>query len=190
VYKYGCGRYLTLRDSHRYLTRFKEASKTNPEVRDFAMKMVDWFDEWTTALRTIPPFDDECAGYDDDMKDCIIDNIRRDKDRVIHIVSRGQARVVQAASTRNHIGTEGLVANLQRNCDYDGPGSLREKGPRHDNDHVAIESIRIPPTNQELMCEDDPYLPPNFPEAPHFLGSKSVERLLDIQFRLLREELM
>ncbi|KAG9092170.1 hypothetical protein FS749_015949 [Ceratobasidium sp. UAMH 11750] len=39
------------------------------------------------------------------------------------------------------------------------------------------------------MCEDDPYLPPNFPEAPHFHPQQSVERLLDIQFRLLREEL-
>jgi hypothetical protein len=190
VYEGVCDYYITSCNLHRYLTRFKEASKTNPEVRELVMKMVDWFEEWAAALRTIPPFDDECAGYDDDMKDCIIDNIRRDKDRVTHIVSREQTRVVQEVARNPHIGTEGLVANLQRNCDYDGPGSLREKGPRHDNDHVAIELIRIPPTNQELMCEDDPYLPPNFPEAPHFLGSRSVERLLDIQFRLLREELM
>lgn len=88
------------------------------------------------------------------------------------------------------MSSEALVANLQRICDYDGPGELREKGPRHDNDLVLIKDIRIAPTHQELMCEDDPYLPPNFPGAPHFLEPTSVERLLDIQFRLLREELM
>jgi hypothetical protein len=83
----------------------------------------------------------------------------------------------------------GLVAALERVFDYDGPGELCETGPRHDNDHAEIELIRVAPTRNELLCEDDPYLPANFFEAPHFHEPRSVERLLDIQFRLLREEL-
>lgn len=152
----------------------------------------NWFDEWAAAIKTFPPFDDECAGYEEDMKDCIVDNIRRDKERVLHLVHRGGARVVdQPSHSRNQaFNNEGLLASLQRDCDHEGPGELREMGPRHDNDFSSFDMIRIAPTHHELMCEDDPYLPPNFAEAPHFLEPKSVERLLDVQFRLLREELM
>jgi hypothetical protein len=176
----------------RYLTRYKEASITNPDIREFVERMANWFDEWVIALRSNPPFDDECVGYDEDKKELVITNIQRDKDRAMRMVQRGQTRVVhqEVRPRRQTAITDGLIAHLQRNCDYDGPGELREKGPRHDNDHVSIGMIRVAPTHAELLCEDDPYLPGNFFEAPHFYDSRSVERLLDIQFRLLREELM
>jgi hypothetical protein len=34
------------------------------------------------------------------------------------------------------------------------------------------------------------YLPVNIPDGPHHLPADSMERLLDIQFRLFREEMM
>lgn len=150
-----------------------------------------WFDEWTVALRTIPPFDDECAGYEEAKKSLVVENLRRDQERLLRIVQRGQAPVVQKQERprRQAVTTEGLIAALQRDCDHDGPGDLRELGPRHDNDHASIENIRVPPTHAELISEDDPYLPGNFFEAPHFYEPQSVERLFDVQFRLLREEL-
>ncbi|KAF8599525.1 P-loop containing nucleoside triphosphate hydrolase protein, partial [Ceratobasidium sp. AG-I] len=175
-----------------YLTRFKQAKTTNPEVSGLVEQAADWFEEWADALKSIPLFDDECSGYEEDMKNCIVDNIRRDKDRALHLVRRGGALVVNSNPRPQNtpFSAEGLIANLQRNCDYEGPGDLREMGPRHDNDFSSFDMIRIAPTHEELMCEDDAYLPPNFAEAPHFLESKSVERLLDVQFRLLREELI
>mgnify|MGYP001811283439 CR=1 FL=1 len=40
-------------------------------------------------------------------------------------------------------------------------GSLRPKGPRHDNDFADIREVRIPPTEGEVLCEEPPYLPAN-----------------------------
>ncbi|KAG8742681.1 hypothetical protein FRC10_001037 [Ceratobasidium sp. 414] len=175
-----------------YLTRFKNATITNPSVCELARQVANWFDNWALAVGTPPSFDDECASYDADIKAFIIENLGRNKRQVLSIIERGLTRLSKPSKPVIHNGpmtSEALLANLQRISDHDGPGELRDKGPRHDNDHVSIEEIRIAPTHQELMCEDDPYLPPNFPEAPHFHPQKSVERLLDIQFRLLREEL-
>ena len=73
---------------------------------------------------------------------------------------------------------------------YEPPGTLRDGGPRHDNDFTDIEDIRIAPTHEELLCPVAPYLPAFLPTAPHHLPEDSMQRHLDIQFRLLREEMM
>ena len=70
------------------------------------------------------------------------------------------------------------------------PGHLRPEGPRHDNDHEDILQISVEPSEAELVCTVAPYIPANVTPAPHHLRSDSMERLLDIQFRLLREELL
>jgi hypothetical protein len=142
-----------------------------------------------------PPstFQDEVTTYPENVRAFLVKNLNHTKNQVLGIIERGRARVVDPTKRIVHTGpisSEALIANLQRICDYNGPGELREKGPRHDNDHLEIDKIRIAPTHEELMCEDEPYLPPNFPGAPHFFDAKCAERLLDIQFRLLREELM
>ncbi|KEP47695.1 NFX1-type zinc finger protein [Rhizoctonia solani 123E] len=176
-----------------YLTRFKDAPVTNPGVREFTEQIATWFDEWLVALDSSPRFQDECTTYATDKREFIIENLRRDKERILRIIHRGQTVITNNEVNMSHellSGVEpGLLAAFERNFDYDGPGELCETGPRHDNDFVEIETIRVPPTRDELLCEDDPYLPPNFFEAPHFHDPRSIERLLDIQFRLLREEL-
>ena len=73
---------------------------------------------------------------------------------------------------------------------YEPPGILRDGGPRHDNDFTDIQDIRIAPTHEELLCPIAPYLPVFLPMAPHHLPEDSMQRHLDIQFRLLREEMM
>lgn len=78
---------------------------------------------------------------------------------------------------------------LDLNIIYEGPGALRPLGPRHDNDFSEIQDIRIAPTHDELISRLPPFLPGNFHAAPHHLPAEGVARLLDIQFRLLREEL-
>lgn len=84
--------------------------------------------------------------------------------------------------------SEALIAALD--ITYEGPGNLYPNGPRHDNDFVDILDIAIVPTEQELRSTASPYLPANIPNAPHPQPPGSIERCLDIQFRLLREELM
>lgn len=73
---------------------------------------------------------------------------------------------------------------------YIPPGHLRPNGPRHNNDHADIREITVEPSEAELISTITPYLPANIPEAPHHLRTGSMERLLDIQFRLLREEFL
>jgi hypothetical protein len=73
---------------------------------------------------------------------------------------------------------------------YEPPGTLRDGGSRHDNDSTDIQDIRIAPTHEELLCPIAPYLPVFLPMAPHHLPENSMQRHLDIQFRLLREEMM
>ncbi|XHG03912.1 hypothetical protein AWENTII_007198 [Aspergillus wentii] len=72
----------------------------------------------------------------------------------------------------------------------DLPGELSEFGPRHDNDHALISDIRILPTiNEIISTERDDFLPVrntlNSPSQHHQTG---ILRLLDSQFRLLRED--
>ncbi|CAI5462650.1 unnamed protein product [Closterium sp. Yama58-4] len=73
----------------------------------------------------------------------------------------------------------------------DGPGELSLAGrPRHDNDHVDISAISVAPTMQEVLCKASPYLPHNHASEPHHLPAGSVARHVDIQFRLLRHDLI
>ena len=84
---------------------------------------------------------------------------------------------------------QALISRL--NNTYEPPGNLRDGGtPRHDNDFADIRDIRIAPTHDELLCPLPPYLPVFLPTAPHHLPVNSMQRHLDIQFRLLREEMM
>jgi hypothetical protein len=85
-------------------------------------------------------------------------------------------------------GGSGLLATVDMT--YIGPGDIRPEGRRHDNDFQDIQDIQIAPTHDELASPHDPYLPANIPGARHHLPLPSMERLVDIHFRLLREELM
>ena len=82
---------------------------------------------------------------------------------------------------------QALLMRLEQT--YDPPGDLRPEGPRHDNDFANIAHIRICPTDEELMCPVAPHLPATIPGAPHHLPAGSMERHIDTQFRLLREDL-
>ncbi|CAE6506724.1 unnamed protein product, partial [Rhizoctonia solani] len=173
---------------HEYMTRFKVAA-SNPDVRQLVERMAGWFDTWAAALSSNPPFDDECVRFETYQKESIIENIDNDKERLLSLVKEPVALGVDQGTRRQEI-TEGLIANLQRILDNEGPGHLCKEGPRHDNDHDKIRNISVAPTPDELLCDEDPYLPGNFFEAPHHLEPRSVQRLFDIQFRLLREEMM
>ena len=67
----------------------------------------------------------------------------------------------------------------------DLPGNLSNNGPRHDNDHANIADIQILPTAQEIASARQEYLPMLGSTQQHLQG---LARLLDRQFRLLRED--
>ncbi|CAE6473587.1 unnamed protein product [Rhizoctonia solani] len=173
---------------YEYVNRFKSAA-SNPEVRQLVENLAGWFDVWAIGLSSNPPFDDECVRFEKYQKESIIENIDNDKERLLSLIMEPYARNTDQGAPLREI-SEGLIANLQRILDNEGPGNMRKAGPRHDNDHVKIQAIGVAPTPKELLYDEGAYLPGNFFEAPHHLEAGSVERLFDIQFRLLREEMI
>jgi len=104
-----------------------------------------------------------------------------------HHATESKRVVTKKAAISEAEKTQALLMRVEQA--YDPPGELRPEGPRHDNDFANIVEIRICPTSDELMCPLAPYLPVTVPGAPHHLPAGSMERHLDAQFRLLREDL-
>ncbi|KAK6518253.1 hypothetical protein TWF506_005413 [Arthrobotrys conoides] len=71
----------------------------------------------------------------------------------------------------------------------DLPGELSLLGPRHDNDHELISNISILPTVAEILSDRPEFLPTKraYEETSHH-HQAGIQRLVDIQFRLLRED--
>ncbi|KAK6347982.1 hypothetical protein TWF718_005802 [Orbilia javanica] len=71
----------------------------------------------------------------------------------------------------------------------DLPGDLSLLGPRHDNDHELISEISILPTVSEILSNRPEFLPTKraYEETSHH-HQTGIQRLVDIQFRLLRED--
>ena len=65
---------------------------------------------------------------------------------------------------------------------------MSKHGKRHDNDFIEISKISIIPTKEEILCDRQPFLPSSLPNTSHFLHG--MDRLLDTQFRLLREDML
>ncbi|TFK54494.1 P-loop containing nucleoside triphosphate hydrolase protein [Heliocybe sulcata] len=178
------------------LTRFKNAVPTYKGLRPLVLMLRDWVEAWTRGVSSSPAtFDDVVAGWPPIMRDTTIDHLRTKISPLVSIVDREQAKMDRI--TRRNEGATTSSAMLD--CDdaiaaallnaYEGPGEDRANGPRHDNDFVDIDSIRTIPTHDELSCRVPPFLPANIYGAPHPFPAESSQRLLDTQFRLLREEL-
>ncbi|KIK93721.1 hypothetical protein PAXRUDRAFT_828683 [Paxillus rubicundulus Ve08.2h10] len=179
---------------HECLVRFKNAVAMYPRLATLATNLRLWFDQWTAGISSLPPtFDNPFQGVDPAVRDLLIGGIREKIERIGSIVERELGKETRSDSRRStstySYGTnEGVIAALH--ASYDPPGELRLEGPRHDNDLLDIADIRVAPTHEELMCRIPPFLPASLFAAPHHAPPESMERLLDIQFRLLREELM
>ncbi|KAL2816292.1 hypothetical protein BJX63DRAFT_143404 [Aspergillus granulosus] len=71
----------------------------------------------------------------------------------------------------------------------DFPGDLSRVGPRHDNDHALIQDIRILPTLSEIHSQRNDFLPTrDVYTSSNAHHQEGILRLLDSQFRLLRED--
>ncbi|KAL7271873.1 hypothetical protein RUND412_005346 [Rhizina undulata] len=78
------------------------------------------------------------------------------------------------------------IPKHQYRMQIDGPGDKSQEGPRHDNDHSDISLIKILPTSDEIRSHRSEFLPQRSPDTPHHL--EGISRVLDFQFRLLRED--
>lgn len=140
---------------------------------------------------TRPSFQDPLCQWDITAREFVVARLRKSLNSLIDIVERAEGstsrRPVNSGDSKA-TSAQGLIHAL--GMTFEGPGELKSDGPRHDNDHADITQIKTVPTDAELRCKQDPFLPANIPGAPHHHPPESIERLLDIQFRLLREELM
>ncbi|KAJ8523127.1 hypothetical protein ONZ45_g408 [Pleurotus djamor] len=176
------------------LTRFKNATVNFPNlavlVRDLQRFSADWIARVTSTPPTVK--DTLCdPEVSVSTRRHVIAQFHSKLDRLVAIVDGEEGRIKPARQMTNSAfradSNEGLLAALHES--FEGPGTLRSAGPRHDNDFIDIRDIRIAPTDEELKSKFPPYLPANIYGAPHPHPESSMQRLLDIQFRLLREEL-
>jgi hypothetical protein len=182
---------------YRCLTRFKNAVAIYPRLAPLVRNLHDWVQTWIEGISSSSPaFDDPFKNATTAARDHITSHLKSKVDRLLAIVDREQTKMDRSLQRHHSVANtfathersnEGILSALHTS--YDGPGEDRRDGPRHDNDCLNIEEIRIAPTHQELISRVPPFLPANLYDAPHPLRSDSMERLLDIQFRLLREEL-
>jgi hypothetical protein len=183
--------------SSRYFHRFKDSLTNHPHLMDIVTDLEEWFANWSSAVSAaVPTFEDPITEKDRNSRQLIVGHVRGEIERLMDIVSRESGRTRQRRRDNSHATGSKITAAQKRQAAimqlaqaYDPPGELREDGPRHDNDFEDISSVRVAPTHEELLCESG-YLPVFSPNAPHHLRENSMERHLDIQFRLLREELM
>jgi hypothetical protein len=168
------------------LTRYKPAIQEHPSIPQFVDAIKKWFETWSASSHR---FEDGWAPETDQARNHAISILRKDLDRVCEIIAREKARVHRYRA-RPTIPTDDAGLQLALLATYVPPGYLRPEGPRHDNDNADILQVSVEPSQAELVCTVPPYLPANVAAAPHHLRSDSMERLLDIQFRLLREELL
>lgn len=172
-------------ETSRYLVRYKNAAATNAGVGELVEELRQCFMAWDANSNTGDSnLSDEVGIWQSRIAPFIEKNINR----LLEMI--GRSNVIRRVEERRSVRQTDAATVDYLGLMYVGPGTERPDGPRHDNDHVDINDISIPPTHDELTCAQLPYLPYNLPGAPHSYPSSSMQRLLDIHFRLLREELM
>ncbi|KDQ62856.1 hypothetical protein JAAARDRAFT_202408 [Jaapia argillacea MUCL 33604] len=181
---------------YQYFTRFKQAIRNHPQILDMIRDLQSWFTLWSSdVLSASPRFsDDPIVTCDRLLREQTLGSLEENVARLASIVARestvaDRLRKPITKPTVSLADKEMAFMNRIQQA-YIPPGTLRVEGPRHDNDFVEISNIRIAPTHDELMGPLPPYLPFFVEGAPHHLPPKTMERHLDIQFRLLREELI
>ncbi|GJE94480.1 P-loop containing nucleoside triphosphate hydrolase protein [Phanerochaete sordida] len=175
------------------LTRIKNATAKHPKLRPLVLSLNSWIELWAIEITAAQPsFNDPLTSAPLQTREQIVQHLKVKVEQLVSIVNREHAKTERSKQALHSPlasvdSDEGVIAALHNS--YVGPGELRPEGPRHDNDHVDIEDIRIAPTHEELVCRIPAFLPSTLYDAPHPAALDSPERLLDIQFRLLREEL-
>ena len=173
--------------------RFKTALEIHPQLNELVEHLTEWFSIWKTGVLSNPPTFQDPVTSNSETCGLTVKTLGETIERLGAIIGREH----QATESRRVITNKVVLSDAERaqallmrlEHTYDPPGHSRLEGPRHDNDFANIAQIRICPTSDELMCQTAPYLPVTVPGVPHHLPAGSMERHLDTQFRLLREDL-
>lgn len=161
----------------RFLQRFKSAIRNHPSLLDLVQALSGWFDEWSQGIRS-KAFQDPILESQAGIRDFTIEQLGREIHKLRSIVRRESGIADEQRKPKRRAGIsdaqrqEILVSQLSQA--YDPPGDLRDEGPRHDNDFSSIADIRIAPTQEELMCGVDSYLPAVVAGAPHHLLAAQI----------------
>lgn len=169
----------------RYLLRYKNAVATYSSLAGLVDELHERFETWKVQPNHQS---NETSTEEEVWRSRITPFIEKSINRLLTLI--GRSHVIQRSEESHQPRRVGAVTVDHLRLMYVGPGTEHPNGPRHDNDHIDINDISIAPTHNELTCTEPPYLPYNVPGAPHSYPSNSMQRLLDIHFRLLREELM
>ncbi|CAG8550528.1 6058_t:CDS:10 [Dentiscutata erythropus] len=189
---------IIVRLCNEFMKRIKEAS-----INDTMSKIVDRIEQakrlWKNSLdQTTENVYSEPLVSDIDRQKYFFMILDKEINNMNKMLNNGQ-RSLSPQETRPNSSTKSdssityyrkLAKKVALMHDYDPPGELSKHGPRHDNDFSEIAKISIIPTKNEVLCKRDPFLPTtNMDDSLHYLP-KGSQRLLDTQFRLLREDLM
>ncbi|KAH8793683.1 hypothetical protein DL96DRAFT_1740527, partial [Flagelloscypha sp. PMI_526] len=179
-----------------YIQTFKNgAFRDHPGLLTLIDHLYSSFEKWRISVNAVPPtFDDPFTTQDSKLRSLYIRELDKCLSR-LRSIGRRECGVVEelrrnpplrnGSSRSQHADLLSQLGQV-----YVGPGHLRPEGPRHDNDFEKLADIRIAPTHEELTSPLDPYLPVFVPDSPHHLPPGSMEKHLDIQGRLLREEML
>lgn len=150
--------------------------------------------KWTGVVETLREAVDEL--YEDskqwkttcgNVQRCwnLLKSVREQQEAEARALAAQQLHQDQVMAERLQIGVDIPLENEPL------PGELRDDGPRHDNDKKLFRAIRVLPTREEVVSPIKPYLPrQKHPENASPFIAESVDRHLDVQFRLMREDML
>jgi len=172
--------------------RFKTALETYPQLNELVEHLTECFSIWRAGVLSQPPTFQDPVTSNPGTCELTVQTLGETIERLRVIIGREhqvtESRRVVTKKVVLSDAEKAQVLLMRLEHTYDPPGHLRPEGQRHDNDFANITEVRICPTSDELMCPIAPYLPVTVPGAPHHLPAGSMERHLDVQFRLLRED--
>ncbi|KAG9009435.1 hypothetical protein FRB93_005371 [Tulasnella sp. JGI-2019a] len=179
---------------NEYAERYKRAVPSHPSFAPLVRKLFEWFNEWSEAIASTPPkFDDPICTMNEVERRFLTSRLHKSVVSLMDLVDQAEGytnRILERGkSSKTTMRQEAALLSALEMA-YEGPGQHRRGGPRHDNDLEDITDIKIAPTHNELCSSLLPYLPANVPGGPHHLPVNSMAKVVDIQFRLLREELI
>ncbi|CAG8665908.1 19931_t:CDS:10, partial [Gigaspora rosea] len=180
-----------------FMKRIKEAS-TNETMYKIVTKIEQIKTLWQNNLQNIKSTYNEPLVSDVARREYFFIILDKEIDSIKKMLNYGRRNLLSQTSftisstKSNKPSTDyrKLAKKVASILDYDPPGDLSENGKRHNNDFKEISRIKIIPTKEEVLCDRYPFLPTtNIDDSMHYLP-KGAERLLDSQFRLLREDML
>jgi flagellar biosynthesis GTPase FlhF len=168
--------------------KFKNAL-ASPDFKDHIERTLDLIQQWKTLC------DNPSSRWN--VSQQAFDNVFREARRLTDMMQSSKRLVIIDTKRGKNLDVQLLYAVKEDDAPMSTfadpilPGEL-VGNMRHSNDFTDIRQISVVPTMDEILCKNAPPLPyaaTKMQVAPHWLA-QGTERLIDIQFRLLREDLL